>query len=89
MATETHDLMVLAKMLTGAAQEAIAEGSMPHMDPAVRLICYQIALSGNGDLPFVALYEKMYEYCAIKADQGPNFEYVDTATAVPPVYEPN
>ena len=89
-ATQTNDLVALAKFLTGAAHEAHSESSMPHMDPAVRMIAYQIALVGNGDMPFHKLYKKMYDYCAAKADQGPNYEYGANPSAdVMPIYEPN
>lgn len=75
-ATESNNLLDLAKLLTGAVNEALLEGQMPHMDPAVRLICYQISLVGNGDHAVHGLYEKTYEYCVMKANNSSNFEFM-------------
>lgn len=90
MACETHDLLALAKIMTAAVQETLSEGGMPHLDPACRLLCHQIAMAGNGDLPFTALYDKIYDYCSLRAGNGPNFTYHNVAIEpVPPQYDPN
>lgn len=84
-ATEMNDLVQLARLLTGAVLEAAGEGAMPHLDPAVKLISYQIALAGNGDLPTQLLYDKIFDYCDAMAGHGPNFEYLHgDKDAVPP-----
>lgn len=75
-ATQMNDLTELARLLTGAVHETLNEGGLPHLDPACRLLCYQIALAGNGDLPFHSLYLKMYDYCEQKVAGGPNYESI-------------
>lgn len=74
-AINTHDLLDLAQLLSGSVREAIQEGQMPHMDPAVRLICHHVAFAGNGDLAFRDYYTKIYDFCVSKAKDGPNVVY--------------
>lgn len=62
-AGETSDLTELAHMLIGACEEVIAEEKQPFKDVAVRLICFQIAFAGNGDLTLYPYYADAYEYC--------------------------
>jgi len=83
-ATQTHDLLQHAKLLTGAVQEIMTEGGMPHMDPAVRLICYQIAFCGNGDLTAPDYYEEVYNYCVIKAQHAANADFPQEIKNVKP-----
>lgn len=59
----TTDLALLAEMMVIAAREVQAEQKMPCNDVAVRLICFQIAFAGNGDIPFYQYYIDAYEFC--------------------------
>lgn len=76
-ASQTQDLLVLARFLANAAQEVIDEAGAtgPHMDPAVRLIAYQIAFAGNGDMTTPGYYEDVYNYCVLRANNGPNADF--------------
>lgn len=67
------DLLQLARFLTGAVQECHRENLHPHHDPAVRLIGFQIAYASNGDSLHMD-YEKVFEFCRLKALTGPNYE---------------
>lgn len=75
LAMQTTDLVDLAKLLSGAVQECRLENQMAHLDPAVRLICHQIAFSGNGD-SVTSQYDKLVQFCQKKAATGPNFEFI-------------
>jgi len=86
-ACATTDLLELSRYLAGAVQEAIQEGQLPHLDPAIRLISHHIAFAGNGDLPFQPYYEKAYEYCKAKIKDGPHAIYWKD-TNERPKYEP-
>ena len=77
-AVQTHNLLELCTCLSGAVQDAINEGQMPHMDPAIRLITHHIAYAGNGDLPFLPYYQKIYDYCLSEAQHGPNTTFLQT-----------
>lgn len=89
-AGDIGNLIELARILTSVAQEAAHEGVYPHLDPAVQLVCYQIAQAGNGNLPANGLYERLREFCLDKVTHGPNFKYLNASEeAVAPVYEPN
>ena len=88
-ACNTGDLFDLAKLLTGAVQDAIAEGQMPPHDPAVRLICHQIAFAGNGDLSFHPLYQASWNFCNTKVNEGPNAAFPTGIITPVPVYEPS
>jgi hypothetical protein len=59
----TNDLFVLSDMLKVAVQDAISHESPPYQDPAIRIICHQIAFAGNGDLPFMKYYKDAYSFC--------------------------
>jgi hypothetical protein len=48
---------------------------MPHHDPAVRLIAFQISFSGNGDLSAPGYYTEVYNYCVIKAEHAANADF--------------
>lgn len=75
MSMNTTDLVDLAKLLTASVQECRLENQMAHLDPAVRLISFQISFSGNGDS--VALqYDSLLKFCEKKAATGPNFEFL-------------
>jgi len=87
-ATQTPALLEHAKLLTGAVQEVVAEGGMPHMDPAVRLICFQIGFCGNGDLSAPGYYEEVYNYCVAKAQHAANADFPQEIKDVnPPVHK--
>lgn len=89
-AAQTHDLMVLARLLANSVQEVLNEpGNVgPHMDPAVRLIAFQIAFAGNGDLSTPSYYEDVMKYCILKANNGPNADFPqENKDAKPPVCE--
>ena len=62
-AVQTTDLIELSQMLVDSVKETIAEEKMPYRDPAVRLICHQIAFAGNGDVTFHTYYEDIVTYC--------------------------
>lgn len=88
LATQTTDLVELAKFLAGATQEAKLEGQMPHLDPAVRLICFQISFSGNGDLASNGYYDQVYKYCLAKAENAANVDFLqETKDVKPPVHQ--
>ena len=85
-----NNLIELAMLLTGSVQEVLSEGGMPHMDPAVKMICRQIAFAGNGDSSTIDLYEKLYLFCEARAAEGPNFENpYGGKTVIAPEQEPN
>ena len=67
-AVQTNDLLKLCELLSGAVQNAMQEGQMPHMDPAINLICHHIAFCGNGDSVFNEYYMKVVSYCIAHAD---------------------
>lgn len=88
MAMQTPNLMDHAKFLASAAQESANDGIMPHMDPAVRLICFQIAFTGNGDLSTPGYYEEVFNYCTIKAQHATNADFPQEIKDVkPPVHQ--
>lgn len=62
-AINTQDLYALAEHYKIAVKEVIDENKNPYTDGACRLIAYQIAFAGNGDLPFREYYEQVSEYC--------------------------
>lgn len=76
LATQTPNLIELAKYLSGAVQEAAIEGQMPHMDPAVRLIAFHIAFAGNGDLASNGYYDAVYKFCLAKAEHAQNVDFI-------------
>jgi hypothetical protein len=87
-ATQENNLLGLAKLLSGAVNECLTEGQMPHMDPAVRLICFQIAFAGNGDLSAPGYFEEVYHYCQTKALHSPNIDIPQENKDVkPPVHK--
>ena len=71
-ACENNNLIELCQLLSGATLEAAGSGIMPHNDPAVQLICHQIALVGNGDNTTNDFYTKVYDYCAQQVRNGAN-----------------
>lgn len=88
LASQSTHLLELAKFLAGAAQEASNEGQMPHLDPAVRLIAFQIAFAGNGDLTKPGYYEQLFEHCKFKAENAANVEFTQETPGVkPPVHQ--
>lgn len=63
-AGDSSDLLELGEILTGAVKEVMEEGNCPPFkDPAVRLICFQIAFAGNGDIQFYPYYADIYNFC--------------------------
>ena len=62
-AGECNNLLELADMLIAACKEVIEENKPPYKDPAVRLICFQIAFAGNGDYHIHQYYEDVYNFC--------------------------
>lgn len=69
-AADTTDLLELADYLIHAVKEVNEEGDKPpFMDPAVRLLCFQIAFAGNGDIQFYQYYADVYEFCAATVAQ--------------------
>lgn len=89
-ATQCTDLMLLARLLATSVKEVMDEPGSPgaHMDPAVRLIAFQIAFVGNGDLSKKGYYEEVYDYCALKAQNAPNAEFPQENKDVqPPVHQ--
>ena len=76
-AAQTPDLLVLARLLANSVQEVLDEDGAtgPHMDPAVRLIAFQIAFAGNGDMGTPGYYEELYNYCVLRANNGPNADF--------------
>ncbi len=67
-ATKTTDLLILSTVLSEIVQECIKQSAVPHMDPAVMLVCYQIAFSGNGDFPDPNFYRNLYKACKQKTE---------------------
>lgn len=72
-ATETSDLVELARILSAATQEVIQENAFPHMDPAVQMIAYHIAYAANGDSAFAERYELTYKFLRHKVLTGQNY----------------
>lgn len=68
-AGETSDLIELSHMLIDACEEVISEEKYPFQDPAVRLICFQIAFAGNGDLTLHPYYADVYSFCEVTIAQ--------------------
>lgn len=69
-AGDTSDLIELAEILTGAVKEVMDEDKVsPYQDPAVRLICFQIAFAGNGDVPFYQYYADIHNFCVAQVGQ--------------------
>lgn len=88
MATETPNLLDLSKLLSGSVQEALNEGQMPHMDPAIRLICYQIAFCGNGDLSAPGYFQEVFNFCSAKAQHAANVDFPqETKDVKPPLHK--
>lgn len=69
------DLQALGTLLINSVKECIRENAFPHQDPAIRLIGFQIAFASNGDT-VTSDYDKLVEYCRLKALNGPNYEYL-------------
>lgn len=87
-AGETSDLIELAHMLVGACEEVIAEEKQPFKDPAVRLMCFQIAFAGNGDLTLHPYYADAYEYCELMASRDQvGIPFPEDKTPDEPVFE--
>jgi len=68
---QTNDLFQLSEMLKDAVKNAIDDKSDPIRDPAINIICHQVAFAGNGDHPFLKYYKESYDYCMaqIQRDQ--------------------
>jgi hypothetical protein len=62
-AVQTSDLKDLAAILIQSVEDCRREGVLPHLDSAVKLICYQIAFAGNGDSSFMSEYRDAYMQC--------------------------
>lgn len=84
---ENTNLIELAAILARTTEEAISEGKIPHMDPAVRMICFQIAISGNGDNHDRDEYKKLYDYCVAMQAGAPNYEVLGLPPPTPPEYK--
>lgn len=84
VALQTSNLLELSRLLSGAVQECLNDGQMPHMDPAVRLICCQIAMAGNGDLTLPGYYEDVVHFCAAKAHHAANADFPQEIKDVKP-----
>lgn len=88
-AAQEMDPRQLGRWLCNAAQEVMDEGGVgPHMDPACRMIAFQIAFACNGDLSRPGYYEELYQYCVLRANHGPNADFPQEFKDVkPPVCE--
>lgn len=83
---ETTDLIELARMLIGCCEEAIANDIDPYMDVACRLVSFQIAFAGNGDITFYEYYTDAYNFCVATVGQDQlGFPTKDTPNE--PVYK--
>jgi hypothetical protein len=83
-AGETSNLIDLADILKQAVEDCIAAGEKPFKDAACRVICYQIAFAGNGDITFHPYWSAAFVYCtqmAIQDQQG--FPLKETPVAPP------
>lgn len=69
-AANSNDLIELADILIHAVKEVNDEGDKPPFkDPAVQLICFQIAFAGNGDIQFYQHYSDTHEFCEVVVAQ--------------------
>lgn len=69
-AMRDENLLRLSTCLQQAVEECLGEGISPPTDPAVNLLCFQIAFAGNGDYP-AGYYRELLQYCAINGEQEP------------------
>ena len=67
-AVEETDLLQLSMWLNEAVTECMVQGTAPHTDPAIMIMCYQIAFAGNGDVPDGAYYRGLLRKCQEKID---------------------
>ena len=86
---ENSNLMELAALLARSVEEAMSEGKLPHIDPAVRMTCFQIAISGNGDTHDREEYKKLYDYCVAMQAGAPNYEVLGIPQPQVPEYKAN
>lgn len=83
---ETNDLIELAHMLIGAVEETLGEKLAPCNDVACRLIAFQIAFAGNGDLTFYEYYSDAYNFCVATVGQD-QLGFTTKETPNEPVYQ--
>lgn len=70
MSVENTNLMELASLLSEAVPLVIEANpnKQIHEHPAIRLICYNIAFAGDGDIPMHEYYRDVLEYCKDNAE---------------------
>lgn len=68
-ACETPDLLQLCVYYKGAIEDAVSLGLNPYQDGACRLIAWQIAFAGNGDLSFRPYYEEVHRMCVDQVEK--------------------
>lgn len=70
MSVENTNLSELANILLEAVQAVIDANpnKLIHEHPAIRLICYNIAFAGDGDIPVHEYYRDVMEYCKDNAE---------------------
>lgn len=70
MSIDNTNLLELASILIEAVT-ILHDAVYPkpfHVHPAIRLICYNIAFAGDGDIPVHEYYRDVLEYCKANAE---------------------
>lgn len=65
---DNNNLLELAGYLAEAVTIVLEEGLSPHDHPIIRLISYQIAFAGDGDIELLEYYRQVLDYCKENAD---------------------